>query len=113
MIYRGASPTDLQSRATDVQVSSHVAGFRRATRFEQRKASGQSVVVVQIFQVAGSASSGIQYSVDDAAMRQMAEGTIELTRCVLVDTESFAVAASMWEKLGSVDAKQWPKVGVH
>ena len=112
MIHRGASPTGLQSQATGVQVSSHVAGYRQAKHSERRRASGQPVVAVQISQAAGSASSGILCSVGDAVRRQTVEDTAELTRCVPVCTANCAVGGSRWEKLGSVGVEPRPKVEV-
>jgi hypothetical protein len=113
VIQRGASPTDLQSQAIDVQVSSHVAGCRQAKHFERRKASAQFVVVVRIFRGAGSASSGTQCFVGDAVKHQTEEGTVKSTHCVLVCTANFAVVGSTWERLGLADVKQQPKVEVH
>ena len=112
MIHREASPTDSQSQATGVQGSLHVAGYRQAKHSERRKASGQSVVAVQIFRAADSAFSGILYSVGDVAKRQMVEGTTESKRCAPVCTASCAVEGSRWEKLESVGAEQRPKVEV-
>ena len=111
MIHR-ANTTDSQSQATGVQGSLHVAGYRQAKHSERRKASGQSVVAVQIFRAADSAFSGILYSVGDVAKRQMVEGTTESKRCAPVCTASCAVEGSRWEKLESVGAEQRPKVEV-
>ena len=112
MSHKGASPTDSQSQATGVQGSLRAAGYRQAKHSEQRKASGQSAVAVQIFRVADSASSGILYSVGDAATRRMVVGKAESTRCVLACTASCAAGGSRWGKLGSVGVEQRPKVEV-
>jgi hypothetical protein len=112
MIHKGASPTDLQSQATGVQGSLRAAGYRQAKHSERRKASGRSAVAVQIFRVADSASSGIPYSVGDAATRRTVEGKAESTRYVPVCTASCAAGGSRWEKLGSEGVGQRPKVEV-
>lgn len=112
MNHRRTSPTGSQSQATGAQGSLRVAGYRQAKHSEQRKASGQSVAAVRIFQAADSASSGILCFAGDAATRQMAEGTAESKHCELVCTANCAVEGSMWEKLGSAGVEQRPKVEV-
>jgi hypothetical protein len=110
---RRASPTGSQSRAIDEQVSLHAAGYHQATHSGRRRASGQSAVAVQIFRVAGSASSGIQCFVGGAARRQMVVGTVKWTRCVQVGRVSCVVEGSMLGKPELVGAERRPKVVTH
>jgi hypothetical protein len=110
---RGASPTGSQSRATDEQESLHAADCRQATRSGPRRASGQSAVAVQLFQVAGIASSGIRCFVGDAARRQMVVGTVKSTRCVQVGRVSCVVEGSMLEKPESAGVERRLKVAIH
>jgi hypothetical protein len=91
----------------------HAAGYRQATHSEPRRASDQSAVAVQIFQVAGSASSGIQCFVGGAARRQMVVGTVKSTRCVQVGRVSCVVGGSMLGKPGSAGVKRRLKVATH
>jgi hypothetical protein len=107
---RGTSPTGSQSRAIDEQESLHAAGYRQATHSGPRRASGQSAVAVQLFQVAGSASSGIRCFVGGAARRQMVVGTVKSTRCVQVGRVSCVVEGSMLEKPESAGVEQRLKV---
>lgn len=95
VIHRGASPTGSQSQAIGEQESLHAAGCRQAKHSEPRRASGQSAVAVQLFQVAGSASSGIQCFAGDVVGRQMVEGRAESTRCGPVGMVSYVVGGSM------------------